>query len=149
MKFITVSRLGLALAAFSKTLAVSIPEIGCSTPATIPNFNVSTLPNPFIFDDGKPVLTKDDWNCRRSQLSTLIQSYEAGALPGKPELVTHTFVKNGTSAVLNITVHENGKTISFAPTITFPSGDAPPGGWPMVIGYSGFSIPIPSGVSHK
>ena len=94
------------------------------------------------------MLSKLEWPCRRAQLASLIQGYEAGVLPGKPKKLSAKIAINGTAGVLNITASENGKTISFAPKITYPSGKAPLGGWPMVIGYGGGSIPIPAGVSR-
>lgn len=111
-------------------------------------FNNAALPNPFIFNDGTPVLTADDWTCRRAQIAALIQGYEAGYLPPKPQTLTGTFSQSGTTGTLAITAGNGGSSISFSQTITYPSGTAPSGGWPLVIAYEGGSIPIPSGVSE-
>lgn len=100
-----------------------------------------------MFDDGTPVTTKDDWTCRRAQIASLIQGYEAGTLPGKPATVTGSISKSGTSGTLTVSVTDSGKTVSWTNTITYPSGTAPAGGWPLVIAYEGGSIPVPAGVS--
>ncbi|CDO70357.1 Carbohydrate Esterase Family 15 protein [Trametes cinnabarina] len=112
----------------------------CPTPAHLPTFNNSKLPNPFIFDDGRPVRTVADWDCRRAQLSTLIQSYESGLLPGPPQSMFVHFNKTGNAtATLSITSYHQGASMTFAPTIAFPSGNPPRSGWPLVIAYDGNS----------
>lgn len=89
-----------------------------------------------------------DWQCRSQQLLALIQGYEAGALPGKPSSLTASLSKSGTSGTLTITASNGGSSITFAPKITFPSGNPPAGGWPLLIVYEGLSIPVPAGVSN-
>ncbi|THH29869.1 hypothetical protein EUX98_g4304 [Antrodiella citrinella] len=135
--------------------ALAAPQLGggilpiplsCPTPANT-KFNETALPNPFVFDSGAPVRTVADWSCRRAQIASLVQGYEAGTLPPKPQHVSATFSQTGTAAVLNVTAGTNAKSISFAPTITFPNTTVPRGGWPLVIAYGGPSIPIPDGVA--
>lgn len=133
--------------AYASLTSLPTPSALCATPSTIP-FNNSALPDPFKFDDGTPVRTVEDWSCRRAQLATLIQSYEAGFLPPKPEHLSATFSEVNGTGNLTITARNGEKSISFASPITFPSGDPPSRGWPVVIGLSGGSIPIPSGVSR-
>ncbi|TBU55617.1 hypothetical protein BD310DRAFT_933193 [Dichomitus squalens] len=124
----------------------SVPA-ACSTPSTVSNFSNSALPDPFLFDDGTPVTTVDDWSCRRAQILALVQGYEAGALPGKPSSLAGTLTTSGNTSTLSITASNNGTSITFEPTITFPSGDPPAGGWPLVIVYDSPSLPIPSGIA--
>ena len=93
--------------------------------------------------------TKEDWECRRAQILSLLEGYESGALPGKPESVTAKFTQSGTKGTLAITASHGGSSITFSPTITFPSGNPPAGGWPLVIAYDGLSIPVPSNVSRS
>ena len=118
----------------------------CDTPSLLPDYNNTGLPNPFLFNDGTPVRTKEDWQCRRAQIASLIKGYEAGALPPKPPIVTGSFNKSGATGTLTITAGIPGATVNWTNTITYPSGNPPPKGWPMVIGYDGGSIPVPSGV---
>ncbi|KLO13335.1 hypothetical protein SCHPADRAFT_940466 [Schizopora paradoxa] len=119
----------------------------CSTPSTVSGFNNTKLPNPFILNDGTPVQTAADFACKQSQLAALIQGYEAGFLPPKPDIVTSTFTQSGTTGTLAITAGFSNKTISFSNTITFPSGTPPAGGWPLLVAYAGLSIPVPSGIA--
>lgn len=119
----------------------------CSTPSTVSGFSNTKLPNPFKFNDGSAVTTQDDWECRRAQILSLVQGYEGGALPGKPSSLTAQLTKSGTSATLAITASDGGKSITFSPKITYPSGNPPAGGWPVIIVYEGLSLPVPSGVS--
>ena len=120
----------------------------CSTPSTIPGVSNAARPHPFLFDDGTPVTTAEDWTCRRAQILSLIHGYESGALPGPPSSLTATLTKSGNTGTLSITASNGGTSINFKPTITFPSGNPPAGGWPLVIVYDSLSIPVPSGVSH-
>jgi hypothetical protein len=121
---------------------------GCSTASNLPNFNGAKLPNPFLFNNGRPVRTRADWDCRREQIHALVQGYEAGALPGKPPIFVSTFSRDGLAGNLTITAGlSRSQTISFSSSITFPSGNPPRAGWPLIIGYAGGSIPIPDGVS--
>ncbi|KIO32982.1 carbohydrate esterase family 15 protein [Tulasnella calospora MUT 4182] len=119
----------------------------CPTPGTLSGYNNAKLPNPFLFDDGTPVQSAADWECRRKQISALIQGYEAGTLPPKPSSVTATFSKSGNTGSLRVTVSNGGSSVSWTNSITYPSGTAPAGGWPLVIAYEGGSIPVPSGIA--
>ncbi|KAI0783715.1 hypothetical protein C8Q75DRAFT_868682 [Abortiporus biennis] len=113
------------------------------TPKSFSNFSDAVLPSPFNFANGLPVRSKDDWTCRRNEISQLLQTYELGVKPPKPSSMTSTFTNNNN---LTITVSHGGKTISFSSTVTLPtSGNAP---FPVFIGLDGGSIPIPDGVAH-
>jgi hypothetical protein len=128
------------------TTGPSATPSSCPISSTLPNYSDDKLLNPFVFNDGTPVQTKEDFTCRQQQILALIEGCEAGALPGKPQSVTASFTKSGSGGTLTITVQDNGKSISFAPTLTFPSGTPPTNGWPLAIAYEGGSIPIPAGV---
>ncbi|KAI0071845.1 hypothetical protein K474DRAFT_1686880 [Panus rudis PR-1116 ss-1] len=119
------------------------PSTCSTTPATVAGFNNAKLPDPFTFNNGSKVTTAADWACRRNEIFSNLQAYESGTLPGPPTSVTGSFSGNS----LTVTVTDQGKTISFASTITFPSGTAPAAGWPLVIAYGGGSIPIPAGIA--
>ncbi|KAF5365052.1 hypothetical protein D9758_010996 [Tetrapyrgos nigripes] len=161
MKFSTIIRLGSAFAVaqlsraqppttLASTATSSAPTstskpgggssvLGtCSTPLTVSGYNNSALPNPFLFDDGTPVQTQEEWACRRAQIASLIQGYEAGSLPPKPSSLSANFTQSGTTGTLAITASNGGSSITFSPTITYPSGTAP---------NDGGSIPIPAGIA--
>ncbi|EKM49259.1 carbohydrate esterase family 15 protein [Phanerochaete carnosa HHB-10118-sp] len=116
----------------------------CSVASTISGFNNVELLNPFIFNDGTPMQTKDDFTCRQQQISALIQGYEAGALRSPPQSISAPFSKSGSTGTLSITVTNAGQSISFALTISFLSGTLLANGWPLVIAFEGSSIPIPA-----
>ncbi|KAE9404052.1 carbohydrate esterase family 15 protein [Gymnopus androsaceus JB14] len=146
MKFHTTLHLGCILA-FAARFCALAQTSACSTPSSIPNFNNGALPNPFLFNDGSPVQTLDDWTCRRAQIGALILGYEGGFLPPKPETLTGSFSQSGNTGNLTFTASNGGTSISFSSPITFPNGTAPLGGWPLMIAYEGGSIPIPAGIA--
>ncbi|THG96855.1 hypothetical protein EW026_g5054 [Hermanssonia centrifuga] len=76
-----------------------------------------------------------------------LSGYEAGTLPGPPQTLTSTFTQSGTTGTLAITAANDGPSITFSQTVTFPSGTAPAGGWPLLIAFEGGSIPVPSGIA--
>ncbi|KAI0027381.1 hypothetical protein K488DRAFT_81142 [Vararia minispora EC-137] len=117
----------------------------CSTiPALDPSFDLVKLPDPFTFANGSKVTTRDDWECRRNEIISFLQAYEAGTLPPKPPIVSGTFSRN----VLNVTAGlSSDNVISFTSSIKFPTGNAPENGWPLLIGLDGGSIPVPAGVA--
>jgi len=105
--------------------------------------NVTTLPDPFTFVNGTPVTSAADWDCRRQELNSLIQEYELGTMPGPPAFVEGT-ISGNESNILNVFVDDNGHSITFSPTITYPAGFGP---FPAMIVFDGVSIPIPDGVA--
>ncbi|RPA83276.1 hypothetical protein BJ508DRAFT_413468 [Ascobolus immersus RN42] len=112
-------------------------------PALPSNVNlvaIPKLPDPFTALDGSKITTKDQWTCRKEEISQLMQRYELGTFPGKPSSVTGSFSGNR----LTINVSEAGKSISFSVTINKPSGNGP---FPAIIAYGAASIPVPSGVA--
>ncbi|KAG8751781.1 carbohydrate-binding module 1 [Serendipita sp. 396] len=111
------------------------PLSGNPTSSTIPK-----LPDPFQRVSGSRVTTKNDWTCRRAEISQLMQTNELGTMPPKPSSVTGSLSGN----TLTINVSEGGKSISFTVSISFPSGTGP---FPAIIAYGALSIPQPSGVA--
>ena len=82
---------------------------------------IEELPDPFKFQDGTRMKSKADWPKRREELSQLIQKYQYGPYPAKPDKVTGTL--NGNK--LNVDVDYKGKSINYNVTITLPQGDGP------------------------
>jgi hypothetical protein len=113
----------------------------CPTIPSLASYNNTVLPDLFTFLNGQKVLTLADWECRRQEISILLQSDELGTLPDPPEFMNSSF----SGKTLTITVTQGGNTITFSPTITYPSiGTAP---FPALIGMGGISIPSPAGVA--
>ncbi|KZL87438.1 carbohydrate esterase family 15 protein [Colletotrichum incanum] len=98
----------------------------------------SVLPDPFTFQNGRKVASNADWVCKQAEISSQLQRLELGILPPKPESVTASYSGNK----LTINVSNGGKSISFAVTISKPSGNSVP----AIIAYGAASIPIPSTV---
>jgi hypothetical protein len=116
-------------------------SVACPAIPSLTSYTNTALPDPFTFAGGAKVVTTADWACRRAEISTLLQQDELGTMPPDPTSVTATF--SGTT--LTITVTDGGKSISFAPTITYPTtGTAP---FPAIIAIGGISIPAPAGVA--
>ncbi|CAK7206979.1 hypothetical protein SEUCBS139899_009786 [Sporothrix eucalyptigena] len=99
------------------------------------------LPDPWVFANGKPVVTNDDWACRTQEMSKIMQQFELGALPPAPDSVTATM--SGGSMSLTIKVGSNSKTISVS--LSKGSGGGASGS-PAIITVGGSSIPIPGTV---
>jgi hypothetical protein len=108
---------------------------------SLTSFSNTALPDPFTFANGAKVVTTADWACRRAEISTLMQMDELGTMPGTPTSVTASF----SGSTLTITVTDAGKSITFSPTITYPSSGTAP--FPAIIGIGGLFIPQPAGVA--
>lgn len=112
------------------------PAQNCA-PASLPAPSAldehAKLPDPFRFADGRPVATRADWACRRTELSAQIQHYELGDKPGPAPVEAHM---DGQDLV--VTVTQDGKTISFPAKITLPAGGKPP--YPAIIGMGMVSL---------
>lgn len=93
------------------------------------------LPNPFVFQDGRAVASKADWQCRRSELQALTKQFEFGDKP----VVTRDAVQGQFQAgSISVSITHAGKTISFPATISYPStGKAP---YPAMIGVGMVSL---------
>ncbi|KAI7496437.1 hypothetical protein KC357_g454 [Hortaea werneckii] len=111
------------------------------TPHDIVLKNNSDLPDPFRFENGWHVHTKEQWACRREQLIHLFQRYELGDLPGPPEYASTAFDAGN----LTITTGNAGNQISFSVNVSVPSDENDQ--VPAVIAYGGLSIPVPTNVA--
>lgn len=111
----------------------------CADFPEVSGFNDPVLVDPFTFLNGSQVATKDDWACRQQEIRELFHRYELGPKP-EPEEVTASLASNS----LSITVRGEGGSISFSPSIRYPSGEGP---FPALIALGGASIPVPAGVA--
>jgi hypothetical protein len=130
-----------ATGATSQTVTVTQSGTGggtCTLPA-MPSYaslpSNAKLPDPFKFMNGSRMTTKNEWACRRAEIAALAQEFEFGYKPNTPYAAT-SGSRNGNT--INVTVNDNGKTISFACSISYPStGSAP---YPAVIGVGGSNL---------
>jgi hypothetical protein len=105
---------------------------------TIPPFSslpaIAKLPDPFKFMNGTRMTQKSQWAQRRAEISALAQAFEYGNIPAKPQTVTGSFSSNA----LTVTCNQNGKTVSFRCSITYPSTGTKP--YPAMIGVGSNSL---------
>ncbi|KAG2008967.1 hypothetical protein CC2G_014343 [Coprinopsis cinerea AmutBmut pab1-1] len=118
------------------------PEPGvCDAPLDLDlTTPIPRLNNPFVFLNGSDVSDTNDWYCRRQEISSLFQRWELGYLPPRPSSVTGTLSGN----TLTISVTNEGRTISFTASITYPEGNGP---FPAIIAVGGSTIPAPAQVA--
>lgn len=103
--------------------------------AALPDMNslksIPKLPDPFTFKfgDGGTISKKDQWKCRRAEINAAAQKYIYGEKP-VPEETTATY----SGGKLNITVKDNGKSVSFSVSI---SGGDPSKPKPLLLEFGG------------
>ncbi|EGS22294.1 uncharacterized protein CTHT_0018150 [Thermochaetoides thermophila DSM 1495] len=112
----------------------------CSVSSNYGTVNQAKLPDPFTTASGQKVTTKADFECRRKEISKIMQQYELGEYPPPPDKVEGSM--SGNSITVRVTA--NGKTISYSASIRKPSGQGP---FPAIIGIGGISVPVPSNVA--
>ncbi|NWL89336.1 hypothetical protein DMN77_17405 [Paenibacillus sp. 79R4] len=82
------------------------------------------------------VESETDWSERREELRDLIQYYYYGRKYPTPK---SAITVNAPTNQVNVTINDNGKNVSGSlGNVTVPSGNAPEGGWPVIIAF-GFS----------
>jgi hypothetical protein len=91
----------------------------------------SLLPDPFTRIDGSRVTSRDQWECRRSEIKELAERTIYGDKPGAPASVSGSV----TSSRITVNASANGRSASFSATVQLPSGSGP---FPAVIVYGGF-----------
>ena len=86
------------------------------TPSQLPS--VSTLPNPFVFSDGKKEVKKfKQWTKRRAEIAQEIQYYEIGQKPSVPMDSIDARMSGDT---LIVDVHVNGEVLTLQTPIFYP-----------------------------
>jgi len=95
--------------------------------------SVKTMPDPFLYLDGKTrVQSKDEWyQCRQPEILKLLQEYQYGYYPDHAK-ETVTATRSGTK--LDVSVATGGKTATISATVNLPSGSGP---FPVVIAIGG------------
>lgn len=97
---------------------------------------VTALPNPFEFSNGKKQVKKfKDWERRRSEIVRELYNYEVGL---KPEVAREDIEATLEDNTLTVKVTVNGETLTLTSRISYPEGDGP---FPLMIGASMISIP--------
>jgi len=80
------------------------------------------FPDPFHFANGNKVVTKEDWEIRRKEISRILQFYEYGIMPSirEEDGVNISFTNSG-SANTTFTVTYQGRTFTFTIDTTLPA----------------------------
>ena len=132
--------IGLILVSLYKTVIADVPLVyskentgeSCKapplpSPSQCPN--VSKLPDPFAWSDGKSgrVKTLADRECRRNEIKAEIENYELGKKPAPPKSIKATY----SGGTLTVVVNDNGGSLTLTSKISVPNGNGP---FPVIIG---------------
>jgi endo-1,4-beta-xylanase len=82
---------------------------------------VTHLPDPFRFFDGRRVKTRADWRQRREEIKTLVQYYEFGMKPAAPAILTARSIADAQSRNITVRMSDGGRDASFAAQLTLPT----------------------------
>ncbi|KAF2842013.1 carbohydrate esterase family 15 protein [Patellaria atrata CBS 101060] len=126
----------LCLSLPSLSQAQSCPATPSPFPKAAAFSTQATLPDPFVYLDGKSrVTTQEEWyQCRQPEILRLLQEYQFGYYPDhSAETVTAT----RTSNTLSISVAAGGKTGTFSASINLPNGASAAAPSPVVIAIGG------------
>jgi hypothetical protein len=95
--------------------------------------SVKTMPDPFLYLDGKTrVQSKEEWvQCRQPEILKLLQEYQYGYYP---DHLQETVSATRSGNTLTVTVATGGKTASIAASLNLPSANGP---FPVVISIGG------------
>ena len=84
---------------------------------------IEPLPNPFVFNDGTPVVSPADWPRRRQELIKTAAELQYGVLPPKPEFLDVELLSRGGPGRLNtyrIRTGTHEHPVSFTFTVYLP-----------------------------
>ena len=84
------------------------------------------LPDPFLFEDGTRVQTKEDWGRRKKEFYRYVIELQYGTMPPKPEVFsveTLYIGGKGRSNIYLITAGTKEKTVSFRMRLHLPTGE--------------------------
>jgi hypothetical protein len=110
----------------------------------ITGYNESTLPSPFQYlNSTGGAVNSISWDCRRAQISSLLQMYELGFIPTSLSSMNASLSSN----TLTIGAALGDASISFTASISYPADADGTQQYPAIIALGGPSIPIPSGIA--
>jgi hypothetical protein len=115
----------------------------CAAPPAPPAFGapaaIANLPDPFLMTDGSRITSRDQWRCRRAEISSVLQYWESGPKGAPPSNLTATFSGNK----LTVVATQGSASITLSATITTPSGAGP---FPLIIGMNTPTGSLPSSI---
>lgn len=80
--------------------------------------SIAYLPDPFMRAGGTRITTREQWHARRAQIMAMIEKYDVGQKPPRPNIVKATLKGN----TMTVTVGEGTNTIDLTATINRPAG---------------------------
>lgn len=98
---------------------------------------IANMPDPFQLISGTRLQKREDWRCRRAEISGLMQHWVSGPKGAPPTDLTATFSGNK----LTVVVTKGGASITLSATLTTPSGAGP---FPLIIGMNTPTGSLPS-----
>lgn len=118
---------------FPRQTNITCPATPNPMPKAAAYPSIKTMPDPFLYLDGKTrVQSKDEWlQCRQPEILKLLQEYQYGYYPDHAQ-ETVSATRSGNT--LTVTVVNGGKTASIAASLNLPSGSGP---FPVVISIGG------------
>jgi len=115
----------------------------CPASGTFPAFAALTpvpnLPDPFLLNSGARISSRDQWRCRRAEISSQIQYWGSGPKGAPPSNLTATLA----GGRLTVVATRGPASITLSSTITTPAG---PGPFPLVIGMNAATGSLPAGI---
>lgn len=113
----------------------------CPPPPAAPAFSalpaVPNMPDPFLSTNGTRISKREEWRCRRAEISAQMQHWVSGPKGAPPSDVNATLSGNR----LSVVVTQGGASITLTANITTPSGDGP---FPLLIGMNTSTGSLPS-----
>lgn len=77
------------------------------------------LPDPFVFQDGTPVRTREDWRRRRQELIATAVELQYGTMPPQPEFVeVEPLNRSGPGRIETFRIHTGTRACPFSFTMT-------------------------------
>ena len=115
----------------------------CPAPPAFPAFAALTpvpnLPDPFLLNSGTRISSRDEWRCRRAEISSQIQYWGSGPKGAPPSNLTASL----SGGQLSVVATQGSASITLTSTITTPAG---PGPFPLVIGMNTPTGSLPAGI---
>jgi hypothetical protein len=97
------------------------------------------MPDPFLMTSGTRIASRDEWRCRRAEISSIMQYWVSGPKGAPPTDLTATFSTNK----LTVVITKGSAMITLSATITTPSGSGP---FPLIIGMNTPTGSLPSSI---
>jgi predicted secreted protein len=98
---------------------------------------VPNMPDPFASIGGAQITSREQWRCRRAEISSVMQHWVSGPKGAPPADLSATFSGNK----LSVVVTQGGASITLSATLSVPSGSGP---FPLIIGMNTATGSLPS-----